>query len=189
MDIWPENVPLRAKAKGMGRASARTTIKGYPKGQGKADGKTKGYNKGKSGGKGYMGTCWTCGKLGHKSNECNNMLVDAVDGRQAVEDTVEVGGVWMIGNVESDVDPQTSKLLFDGRQTDDEETLIGAVDAGEKMTRESGMVFNVAKVGKPLASAVKVCEGWQQDYHGPLRAREELHREHQDGRSHEAADG
>ena len=35
---------------------------------------------------------------------------------------------------------------------------MGSVEAEGKMTRESGMLFNVADVSKPLASAAKVVE-------------------------------
>ena len=43
-------------------------------------------------------------------------------------------------------------------EPDAEHEEVNAVDEGRKMTRESGMVFNVADVGKPLVSAVKVCD-------------------------------
>ena len=41
--------------------------------------------------------------------------------------------------------------------TGDSESVIGSV-AGKRLTRESGIVFNVTNAKRPLASAVKMCE-------------------------------
>ena len=56
--------------------------------------------KGKSGGKGYQGTCWLCGKVGHKAAECMGKGSRG-GGVEAIEEEVaEVGGVWTIAAVE-----------------------------------------------------------------------------------------
>ena len=86
---------------------------------------------------------------------------------QPLEETA-VGGVWMIGavNVEKDKFHPMSKASIDlqnrfailadieGEQITD----ICAVESAEKLTRESGLEFNVADVKKPLASAVRVVQ-------------------------------
>ena len=54
---------------------------------------------GGSKGLGYQGTCWTCGLVGHKSAECNQMQVNEVAGELESQDVASVGGVWMIGQV------------------------------------------------------------------------------------------
>ncbi len=68
------------------------------------------------------------------------MRVDAVfeDDEQAEE--ADVGGVWMIGAIET-----TEEVDVDHVETE-----------AKKLTRESGMCFHVAKVKKQLASAAKV---------------------------------
>ena len=54
-------------------------------------------------GKGYQGTCWTCGLVGHKSSECRhrheqaNHVTEISDDIGHVE--ADVGGVWMVGAV------------------------------------------------------------------------------------------
>ena len=72
-------------------------------------GADKGFGGGKGGdikgkGKGYQGTCWTCGVVGHKSSEYwhhrpANAMED--DGGAVSQVEVDVGGVWMIGAVEA----------------------------------------------------------------------------------------
>ena len=59
----------------------------------------KGGKKGKAIGKGYQGTCWLCGEVGHKAAECGGK--GGRTGIEAVEgDVAEVGGVWTIAAVE-----------------------------------------------------------------------------------------
>ena len=61
------------------------------------------FQKGTSKGKGYQGECWNCGKVGHKSNECTKMMVDNVM-EEVVDEECEVGGLWMIGNLEVEME-------------------------------------------------------------------------------------
>lgn len=173
--------------KGKGKGS-------FEKGFGKSSGKD---NKGKGKGKGpFMGSCWKCGKTGHKSNECY-VKVNGV-GEEEAEDghtEIEVGGVWMIGavDVENTVEvpfhiiekrrsqgtvsdpcqciknivrpvPQTQAChnMFNELAVDeheDEDIMIGSLsEEVTSWTRSSGIMFHVADVAKPLASAVKVVE-------------------------------
>jgi hypothetical protein len=139
--------------------------KGKGKGQGYEKGKGKGKpDKGK--GKGKTITCWTCGKDGHRSNECPTK-VQSVDDEP--EEEVPIGGVWMIGAVEAawegaGVDDDWKVVGRKGslkktRANPTEQVMIAEVEANEKeWTRASGMMFHVANVAKPLASAAKVCE-------------------------------
>ena len=64
------------------------------KGDGKGDGKGE---KGK--GKGYQGTCWKCGKVGHKALECRSQGINNVEEEQG--DEVELGGVWMVAAIDT----------------------------------------------------------------------------------------
>jgi len=74
--------------------------KGYG-GKGPAWGKGGGGKGFGQGGKGwgYQGTCWRCGKVGHKALECG-ANTNAVEEEQQDEESQEVGGVWMVGGVE-----------------------------------------------------------------------------------------
>jgi len=85
-------------------------FKGVEKGAGKGGG-GKGTWKGGGGkggpGKGYQGTCWKCGRVGHKAAECQVAGAGAVEAEvqeEVVEGAVEVemGGVWVIGSVHAD---------------------------------------------------------------------------------------
>ncbi len=82
--------------------------------EGKGKGKSKGEGggeaeKGKGKGKGYQGTCWRCGRVGHKAVECRQ--VGAVDEEADEEDReggqVKVGTVWQVGAVEALYAPTT----------------------------------------------------------------------------------
>ncbi len=92
----------------------------YGKGKGdakgsKGDGKGKAYGNGKDGtkgskgdgkGTGYQGNCFHCGQLGHKAIECPNwwkqkqVAMMNVFMEEMADDSAEIGGVWMIANVE-----------------------------------------------------------------------------------------
>ena len=188
------------KAKGKGKDSNKGKGKGFAKGGKGAAGKG-GEFKGK--GKGYQGTCWTCGNVGHKSNECS-MHRQANSIEEAGSEEIEIGGVWMIGQVNAEVEVPPGldgswkrvgkkgrpfnenryQVLSDDGADEVEESPggggwrmmrkvkvgIGAVGVGTnrpKMSRESGMRFNVAKVQKPLASAAKVVEAGNKISMGP----------------------
>jgi hypothetical protein len=139
------------------------------KGKGKSQGHEKGKGKGKPDkgkGKGKTITCWTCGKDGHRSTECPTK-VQSVDDEP--EEEVPIGGVWMIGAVEATwdgagVDDDWKVVGRKGslkktRASSTEQVMIAEVETDQKeWTRASGMMFHVADVAKPLASAVKVCE-------------------------------
>ena len=105
------------KAKGKGKDGGKDGSKGKGKDAGKGYGGKdggKGYGgKGPAWGKGgggkgfgqggkgwgYQGTCWRCGKVGHKAVECG-VNTNAVEEEQQDEESQEVGGVWMVGGVE-----------------------------------------------------------------------------------------
>ena len=112
----------RTKGKGNGKGKEG---KGYGEGKGKTmkgtgrkgagkSGRFKG-GRGEQNDRGYQGQCWSCGKIGHKSSECR-WGVDNVDddddevdgygsGRRSADQSEsekgsDVGGVWIVGNVE-----------------------------------------------------------------------------------------
>ena len=45
-------------------------------------------------GKGYQGTCWRCGKVGHKASECARHVNVVEDSAEERFKDVDVGGVW-----------------------------------------------------------------------------------------------
>ena len=70
--------------------------------------------------RGYQGTCWKCGTVGHEAHECTNPRQCPYYQRQAnnieegsTED-IDVGGIWMIGNIDAEdwveVPPGLGKL-------------------------------------------------------------------------------
>jgi hypothetical protein len=97
--------------KGKGKGNFNGKGGGKDSGKGGKDG-----GKGKSSGKGYQGTCFTCGKTGHKAWECRSgaRRVGAVDEEDADDDDdhdktpdktvatghVEINTVWSVGAVE-----------------------------------------------------------------------------------------
>lgn len=98
---------------GWGHASRECPSDRQNKGGGKSKGKGKGPDKGagkgvkggndvgaKGKGKGYQGTCYTCGKTGHKAWECRSRSVNAVQ-EEVGEEVVEIGTVWNVGHVEA----------------------------------------------------------------------------------------
>ena len=107
--------PMKGKGKGA-----------QEKGKGKGKSKGKGYteaDKGKGKGKGYQGSCWKCGRVGHKAAECRQ--VGSVDEEAADEEgdgEVQVGTVWHVGAVEASechdaeaVTPEDEVVVYVGK--------------------------------------------------------------------------
>ena len=67
------------KGKGKGKGGGKDGIgeKGRNKGKGKGKGQEM-----KVRGKGYQGTCWKCGKAGHKGWECGTRNIGVVDKKE-----------------------------------------------------------------------------------------------------------
>ena len=86
--------------------------KGQEKGKGKGKGKGNSAEKGKGEGKGYQGTCWNCGKVGHKASECweraSAAAVEEVDDNEGDDEDGRrsVDSVWMIPSVEERAKPR-----------------------------------------------------------------------------------
>ena len=124
------------RTKGKGKGKGKEEGKGYGKGKGKTMKGTGRKGAGKSGrfkggqgeqnDRGYQGQCWSCGKIGHKSSECR-WGVDNVDddddevdgygsGRRSGDQSEsekgsDVGGVWIVGNVEEIEDEEVSDVF------------------------------------------------------------------------------
>jgi hypothetical protein len=106
------------KSKGKGKEGMKGKGKGIYKGGGKGgkgfmDNKGGGKGTGDKGkGKGYQGTCWSCGVVGHKSSECQNSGMTYNVNDETSEDIghvdIDVGGVWMIGAVHVEKPPGLS---------------------------------------------------------------------------------
>ena len=175
------------KGKGVGDNAVGWTTKGKglvkgDKGSGKAAANG---DMGKS--RGFSGTCWTCGKAGHRANECRssgaNCVQEWTEENQADQEVVNMGGVWGVAHVAVKTHNRYAVLAEDGGEAEEEErrrccgagvdlpyaSLDARVSVEEApvqevreersdWTRLSSMLFNVAGVTKPLASAAKVVE-------------------------------
>jgi len=89
---------------------------GQPWGKGNGD---KGKGKGKDGKKGgYQGTCYKCGKVGHKAAECRSGTY-AVEEESNIEEVQEenCGGVWVVGEVNDEMAVQDSSTVADIRES------------------------------------------------------------------------
>ena len=89
--------PPKAKGKGAAKGGGKGATKGGVKGgqsrnqrrkwqgRGKGYGKGHGVVKGTGKGCGYHGQCWICGRIGHKSAECNVYVVGDVEQEAGVD--------------------------------------------------------------------------------------------------------
>ena len=98
----------KGKGKGLDKGKGKGKSGMYADG-GKSGGKGGAKAQGKgTGGKGYQGTCWNCGKVGHKSAECwlgrSAGAVDEVDDEDGEAEKRSVDSVWMIASVEEQGD-------------------------------------------------------------------------------------
>ena len=94
-------------------------IRAAAKGGGKGKGET---DKGKGKGKGYQGTCWKCGKVGHKSAERRHTGPVDEEGYEEENEgeEIEVGTVWNIGAIEIAETNGQDEIMMD----------VGAIDVG-----------------------------------------------------------
>ena len=104
------------KGKGKGKNFEKGKGKGLEKGKGKGTYKGKGsypqippmwaaptWNnpaKGKSKGKGYQGTCYACGAIGHKAAECQRVSWVEERGEEENEEVHQIDTTWSIASVE-----------------------------------------------------------------------------------------
>ena len=163
-------------------ASALPSAMGLPRGGARGNAKSKGKGKGggKAGVKGccgrgvaFKGSCFACGKTGHRANECTERAANSVEDAGDEDASVSpIGGVWMIAAVESrehhdegfqmvskrTVRNKTRKSSFQTMLKDSFEPLSECcpVQAVEAKVQKGAIEFNVADVRKPLASAVKM---------------------------------
>ena len=142
-----------------------------PKGGGKGKGSGKwdqqqGDPKGKGKGKGYQGTCFKCGKVGHKAAECWNhraYSVEEEESEEPVEERAEqnVERMWLVAGVNKKiVKPKVvvkdinvvHKNIF--QELAEAETNV----AENEEVRTCGMVFHLTDARRMLASVDKIVE-------------------------------
>ena len=130
------------RTKGKGKGKGKDEGKGYGKGKGKTTKETgrKGAGKlgrfkggrGEQNCRGYQGQCWSCGKIEHKSSECRWRVDNVHDDDEEVDSKSsssgrrsgdqpesekgnDVGGLWIVGNVEEMEDEEVSDAFRRGR--------------------------------------------------------------------------
>ena len=182
----PSEKKGKGNAKGDGKGKGNYYGKGGGKDFGKGGGKDfgkgggKDYGKGgKSFGKGYQGTCFICGKVGHKAWECRSgKQVGAVDEEEDEEEhhhchevpagSVEIGTVWNIGGVECchDVNGvKTEKMMVDkGAKVKKVEITVDS-GAGASCWPEK-LLKKVPMMAKDKGVRFKAANGTELKYHG-----------------------
>ena len=117
-------------------------------------------------GKGYQGTCWKCGKVGHKSIECWNHRAFNVeeDAEEPAEDmdaqAGNVDSVWLVAGVESKITDRTGPRSNVRIQNRFEALGERQVNMAEKKTetRKCGMVFHMTDAKRMLASVDRIVD-------------------------------
>ena len=145
--------PKKPKDKGQGKGQPAATGKSE-KGKGKGGKGGKGGDKGKGKGGGYQGTCWRCGKVGHKTAECyvriNNVEEEGWEEEGTeVEEETEVGGVWLVGNVGKKEDGFTTVVRRKPKRT-------AEVLSVENATGGCSMEFHMTDAKRMLASVSRI---------------------------------
>jgi hypothetical protein len=176
----PSEKKGKGNMKGDGKGKGITYGKGggntYGKGGGKDVGKGGGKDSGKGGksmGKGYQGTCFNCGKLGHKAWECRGgRQVGAVDEeddeyeevRAVQAGSVEIGTVWNIGGVECCVDKVEPMMVDEAPKTKKIEI---TVDSGAGASCwPSRLLKKVPMMAKDKGVRFRAANGTELKYYG-----------------------
>jgi len=101
--------------------------KGGPKGSPKGGGK--GYFGKGDFGKGFRGECWSCGKKGHRADQCKGIQECTEEEVASEECAVEIGGIWNLACVECEPRIPTFNRFQDLEE--EEEDLPGLVSESE----------------------------------------------------------
>ena len=142
-----------SKSKGKGKQSWEQAPYGKSKGKGKKGGDSAGKGKGKGG---YLGTCWSCNKVGHKAFECpNKMQTDWVQEETIGEDEVqgeskEVHSVWVIGAVDVIKDDKAGKESSSAAGKEKEAKKEQEESKGWKEVRGSPMKVQMRGLETPM---------------------------------------
>ena len=157
----------------MGHGTAKGGVRGNAKGKGKGKGGGKAGVKGSGRGVAFKGSCFACGKIGHRANECTERAANSVEDLGDEDASVSpIGGVWMIAAVESREGHDEGFQMVSKRTSRNKtcksssQTMLNnsfeplsewcPVQAVEAKIQKGAIEFNVADVRKPLASAVKM---------------------------------